>query len=200
MSSFTILDTIIREHKGNGKSLFVQSIDLSKAFDMLYPKAIEHALISNGVDQHTIQYIMSTYSNADTIIECHGQKSTPIAMERGLRQGDTESPILCDITMNELVQSIDSADGINLGQRKIGCLLFAEDIMLLSNTRHGMQEHLHKLRLFLQKTHMEVNPSKCRALQIARVHGTKRVAVVTKPMFSINGKSVPTLRVLKQLN
>ena len=142
---------------------------------------------------------MSTYSNADTIIECHGQKSATIAIIRGVKQRDTESPILFNITMDELVQSIDSSDGINLGQWKIGCLLFAEDIVLLSNTRHGMQEHLHKLRLFLQKTHMEVNPSKCLALQIARVHGTKRVAVVTKPMFSINGNSVPTLQVLEQL-
>ena len=101
--------------------------------------------------------------------------------------------------MDELVQSIDFSDGINLGQRKIGCLLFAEDIVLLSNTRHGMQEYLHKLRLFLQKTYMEVNPSMCSALQVARVHGTKGVAVVTKPMFSINGNSVPPLQVLEQL-
>ena len=123
MSSFTILDTIIREHKGNGKPLFVLSIDLSKAFDKLHPKAVEHALISKGVVQLTIQYIMSTYSNADTIIECHGQKSATIAIKRGVKQGDTESPILFNITMDELVQSIDSSDGINLGQRKIACYL-----------------------------------------------------------------------------
>ena len=95
------------------------SIDLSKAFDKLHPKAIEHALISKGVDQHTIQYIMSTYSNADTIIECHGQKGAPIAIKRGVRQGDTESPILFNITMDELVQSIDSCDGINLDRGKL---------------------------------------------------------------------------------
>lgn len=199
MSSSTILDTIVREHRINSKPLFVLSIDLTKAFDKIHPKAIENSLISKGVDLHTIRYIMSTYSDADTIIECHGQRSSPIRICRGVRQGDTDSPILFNIALDDFVSSIDSSDGVRIGETKIGCLLFADDIVLVSNTEHGLREHLHKLNSFLQRTHMELNPSKCRALQLARVPGTKRIAVDTKPRFEINGKSIPTLKVLEQL-
>lgn len=199
MTSFTVLDTIIREHRNNGKPLFVLSIDLTKAFDKIHPTAIEHALLTKGVDQHTIRYIMSTYKDVDTTLECHGQRSSPIGMCRGVRQGDTDSPILFNIVMDELVSSIDLTDGVTLGEAKIACLLFADDIVLLSNTEHGIREHLHKLHTFLEKTHMEINPSKCRALQLARVPGTKRVVVDTRPRFIISGKSIPALKVLEQL-
>ncbi|CAL7932906.1 unnamed protein product [Xylocopa violacea] len=199
MTSYTVLDTIIREHRNNGVPLFVCSIDLTKAFDRVHPTAIEEALISKGVDQHTIDYIMSTYKNVDTIIECHGQRSPPIKMCRGVRQGDTDSPILFNIVMDDFVSSIDPAEGVMVGEARIGCLLFADDIVLLSNNQHGMREHLLKLRTFLDRTHMEVNPSKCRALQLVRVPGTKRVTVDTKPRFTISGRAVPTLKVLEQL-
>ncbi|CAK9798933.1 Retrovirus-related Pol polyprotein from type-1 retrotransposable element R2 (Fragment) [Anthophora plagiata] len=199
MSSSTILDTIVREHRVNGKQLFVLSIDLSKAFDKIHPLAIENSLISQGIDSHTVRYIMSTYSNVDTIIECHGQRSSPISMRRGVRQGDTDSPILFNIALDEFVKSIDTSYGVNLGEAKIGCLLFADDIVLLSYTQHGMREHLHQLQSFLRKTHMEVNPSKCRALQLTRISGTKRTTVDTKSYFSIHDIPIPTLKVLQQL-
>ncbi|CAL7932765.1 unnamed protein product [Xylocopa violacea] len=199
MTNFTILDTIIREHRNSGKPLYVLSIDLTKAFDKIHPTAIEHALISKGIDQHTIKYIMSTYSDAETILECHGERSSPIKMRRGVRQGDTDSPILFNIVMDELVSSINPTDGVNLGEAQIGCLLFADDIILVSNTVYGIREHLCRLHNLLEKTHMEINPSKCRALQLARVPGTKRTAVETKPCFEISGKAIPTLKVLEQL-
>lgn len=199
MSSCTVLDSVVREHRMGGRPLYVLSIDLTKAFDKIHPRAIENALINKGVDRHTIRYIMSTYENVDTSIECHGQKSTPVKMCRGVRQGDTDSPILFNIAVDDLVTSIDPTDGVTLGEARIGCLLFADDIIFLSNTIHGMREHLRKLHTFLRKTHMEVNPSKCRALQLARVPGTKRVVADTRSRFSIDGRSVPTLNVIEQL-
>ncbi|CAK9834615.1 Retrovirus-related Pol polyprotein from type-1 retrotransposable element R2 (Fragment) [Anthophora retusa] len=199
MTSSTILDTIVREHRNNGKQLFVLSIDLSKAFDRIHPTAIEHALISKGVDDHTVRYIMSTYSNVDTIIECHGQRSAPIGVRRGVRQGDTDSPILFNIALDDFVKSINTSYGVKLGEASVGCLLFADDIVLLSTTQHGMREHLHQLHSFLRRTHMDVNPSKCRALQLARVPGTKRTTVDTRSYFNINDKPIPTLKVLEQL-
>lgn len=199
MTSFTILDTIVREHRHNSTPLFVLSIDLTKAFDRIHPTAIKNALITKGVDDHTIKYIMSTYDNVDTILECHGQKSQPLNMCRGVRQGDTDSPILFNITMDDLVSSIDPSVGVKLGDVRIGCLLFADDIVLLSNTHHGIREHLIRLQSFLTNTHMEVNPSKCRALQLARVPGTKRVAVDTGSCFKINGISISALKVQEQL-
>ncbi|KAK9295503.1 hypothetical protein QLX08_010204 [Tetragonisca angustula] len=107
--------------------------------------------------------------------------------------------ILFNITMDDFVRFINPSNGADLGQTKIGCLTFADDIVLVSNTKHGMQEHLHRVRTSLTRTHMEVNPSKCRALQIKCVPGTKMVVVDTKPSFDINGKPVPILQVLEQL-
>ncbi|KAK2575331.1 hypothetical protein KPH14_012808 [Odynerus spinipes] len=198
MTSYTILDTIIKEHRLKGNPLYVLSIDLTKAFDKVHPLAIKEALVSKGVDTHTLNYIMSTYENVDTVLECHGNKSAPIKVCRGVRQGDTDSPILFNITIDDLVNGIDSSDGVKLGSIEIGCLLFADDIVLLSNSEYGMNEHLRTLEAFLQKTHMEINPLKCRALQLTRVPGSKRLVVNTAHLFQISGKSIPSLKVQEQ--
>ena len=77
-------------------------------------------------------------------------------MCRGERQGNIDSPILFNIVIDELVRIINPSDGISLGNNKIGCLLFADDIILLGNTEFGMCEHLRTLQAFREKTHMEI--------------------------------------------
>ena len=195
MTNYTILDTVIKEHRLKSIPLFTTSIDLTKAFDKVHPEAIKHALLRKGIDSHTIKYRMSTYDN---VIECHGQKRRPIKMCRGVRQGDTDSPILFNIVIDDLVRSINTTNGIKMGKTRIGCLLFADDIVLLSNTEFGMHEHLRTVQSFLKRTCIEINPSKCRELQLVRVPGTKHISTHTKPLFKVEGKLIPALKVQEQ--
>ena len=66
--------------------------------------------------------------------------------EVGIRQGDVLSPSLFKIFINDLPGIIDDkTDSITLDGEKIPCLLYADDLVLFSDTKNGLQQKLNIL-------------------------------------------------------
>ena len=80
---------------------------------------------------------------------------------RGLKQGDSCSPILFSLLINELANEIVLKDkhGISLSTDilQILIMLFADDVVLLSNTIVGLQQQLNVLRDTAKRLHLVVN-------------------------------------------
>ena len=61
-------------------------------------------------------------------------------IEAGVRQGDSMSPILFALYLEDLIRDIKSLRcGVQVGEDNIGILLYADDILLLSDSEHGLQ-------------------------------------------------------------
>ena len=60
----------------------------------------------------------------------------------------------------------------HLGDLQVSCLLYADDLVLLSETKEGLQNSLNALEKFTKDWFMEVNPKKTKCLEFAR--GGKR--------------------------
>ena len=60
----------------------------------------------------------------------------------------------------------------HLGDLQVSCLLYADDLVLLSETKEGLQNSLNALKKFTKDWFMEVNPKKTKCLEFAR--GGKR--------------------------
>ena len=67
---------------------------------------------------------------------------------RGVRQGCSLSPTLFNIYINQLARTLEqsAAPGITLVDTKIKCLLFADDLVLLSPTKEGLGQHTVKTK------------------------------------------------------
>ena len=62
----------------------------------------------------------------------------------GLRQGDPLSPQLFSIYINGLVEELNLLHmGVKIGEKYITCLLFADDIVIISETANQLQLLLH---------------------------------------------------------
>ncbi len=62
----------------------------------------------------------------------------------GLKQGDTLSPTLFGIFINDIVREINDLNlGVKIGNKKLSILLYADDIVLLSDTENGLQAMLN---------------------------------------------------------
>ena len=90
-----------------------------------------------------------------------GDLTEAFMCSRGLKQGDSCSPILFPLLINELANEIalKGKHGITLSPDILQLLsmLFVDDVVLLSNTTVGLQQQLSVLRDTAQRLHLVVN-------------------------------------------
>jgi hypothetical protein len=64
----------------------------------------------------------------------------------GVRQGDNLIPTLIKLFINDIPNNCDdSCSPVSLLTRKLHCLLYADDLVLLSESPQGLQNSLAKL-------------------------------------------------------
>ena len=97
-----------------------------------------------------------------------GEISDEIAVSRGVRQGDVLSPILFNIFINDITDLFKESDSKPpmLIDSEIGCLLYADDLVILSTTAEGLQRSFDKLHNYCQQWKVEVNRSKSKVLYV----------------------------------
>ena len=65
-------------------------------------------------------------------------------VKSGVRQGGTLSPLLFNIYVNSLLDSLRSSDlGCHLRGKFIGCIMYADDLLLLSASLNDLQSMLN---------------------------------------------------------
>ena len=72
--------------------------------------------------------------------------SNYVSIDRGVKQGDSLSPNLFNIYINDLPDIFDkSCQPVTIDKLTISCLMFADDILLLSESAEGLQNALNKV-------------------------------------------------------
>ena len=70
----------------------------------------------------------------------------------GVRQGCNPSPMLFNLFLNDLPEIFHSrCDPIRIGKTELSCLLYADDLLILSETETGPRASIDKLLIFLYK-------------------------------------------------
>ena len=102
---------------------------------------------------------------------------------RGLRQGCNLSPALFNIYLNKLATILEksSALGVSLHNSEFKCLLFANDLCLLSPTAHGLQQSLDLLEQYCQPWALAVNHKNTKIMIFQRRSRSQGI----RPKFSI---------------
>jgi len=67
---------------------------------------------------------------------------------KGIRQGDGSSSVLFSLFMNDLPQyfSDDHRPGVMHGSRSLNCLMYADDLLVLSPSLEGLQKSITLLK------------------------------------------------------
>ena len=72
------------------------------------------------------------YSHLQCAVLWKGVLGNIFNITRGVRQGGVLSPFLFSIYMNELIRKLRSGYGLYIGNVFTGCIMYADDIMLLA--------------------------------------------------------------------
>ena len=135
------------------------SVDLYR-----YPGATIDSLtiLTNSTNETSGSGLKS--KNYDLLVNCKFQRRH---CEIGLRQGCTLSPLLFMIVMEELTQRIKKTGvGIRIGKEILNILLFADDVVLLTESWEDMQKLLEEVGKFSEDMEMKFGIDKCKVMMI----------------------------------
>ena len=91
----------------------------------------------------------------------------------GVRQECNLSPILFNLFINDIVDSVSNGQKTlylpgKLSNISINCLLYADDLVFISESATGLQKCLNDLNSFCDKWHMKINLTKTKCMVITR--------------------------------
>ena len=121
-------------------------------------------LLKNGISGKLYNCILSMYANVRTRVRCGSELTDYIACTRGVKQGDVCSPVLFSLFINELALEIieNGSHGATISPDiiELFILLFADDIVLLSETTVGLQTQLYNIYRIVNQLELKVNMDK----------------------------------------
>ena len=136
-------------------------IDFVKAFDSISRKLHWPILLNNGIKGRLYKCVKSMYENVKARIRCGAKFTDYINCTRGVKQGDVCSPVLFSLFINDLALEIinNGRHGLSLNSDFVQLViqLFADDMILLSETVIGLQTQLNGLFSAASRLQFKVN-------------------------------------------
>ena len=163
------LKTLINKHVQDRSKQKVHAafIDFAKAFDTVWYQGLFYKLQNKGINGNFLQLIQSIYNSTECAVKVGSKHTQFFKCFRGVRQGCPLSPTLFNIYINDLIDEL--ADNINptpltLQDKKISCLMYADDIIILSSSHKGLQDCLDTLATICNNWKLSINKSKSKCI------------------------------------
>ena len=88
----------------------------------------------------------------------------------GIRQGDNLSPNLFKILLDDLPKALKLPEckAVSLNNRDLNCLMYADDIVLLSETPTGLQKVLDITESYAANLGLEINIKKTKSMVFSK--------------------------------
>ena len=116
-------------------------IDFKKAYDLVQPAALWHALRSMGLPEKLVSFLSTWSDQRRTTLTINGVQSEPWTMRMGVAQGDPLSPLLFNLYMESLIRHVKASplfSGATVEHHtddnkkiNIKLLVYADDIVLV---------------------------------------------------------------------
>jgi len=169
-------------------------LDLKKAFDSVSHVAISNALVKAKLSPEFIKYILKFYNEASTILSFAGANSMPIIPKRGVRQGDPLSPLIFLMVFDEVLKAVPSYEGVPINDSLFNHQAFADDLILVADSKEGLQNILNIISPQLEEAGLELNVDKCRTVTWVPDGKNKRLLYDSNPSLRYKNRPIPTLK------
>ena len=145
---------------------FSTFVDFSKAYDRVNRSLLWEKLHSLGIRGPMLRALKSLYRSVRCSVRVNGIESEWFNVTTGLRQGCILSPLLFNLLSNDIIQEINSIKcGVKYnGTDELSILMYADDIMLISDSEVKLQQMLHRLNMWCARWCLTINTDKSKVM------------------------------------
>ena len=159
-----ILYGLIQKQLLLGKKLYVCFIDFSKAFDLINRHILFYKIMKSGWSGRLVDTLRDLYEKTHYRIKHKGKLSDKLPDFFGVKQGGNASGLLFRKYMADLSEYLKTEHGIMVDDEIIAHLLWADDLILISDTLSGLNKQLDGLKKFCNNNQMTVNELKTKVM------------------------------------
>ena len=157
--------TLIDKYNQNGKKLYTCFIDFRKAFDSVWRNALFYKLLKNDIGGTFGRMIQNIYHDSKIQIKLQGGLTETFSDNVGVKQGCVLSPTLFKIFIKDLPDIFDEkCKPITLHKESLNCLLFVDDVIIMSETAEGLQRCLDRLKVYSDQWLLHINTDKTKVM------------------------------------
>jgi hypothetical protein len=152
MKIIFLIRQLMKRCRKQKKDLHMIFIDLEKAYDKVPRNVMWWALRKHKVFTKYITLIKDMYDNVVTIVRTSDKDTNDFSINIGLHQGSALSPYLFALVMDDVTRDIQN--GIPW------CMLFADGVVLVDESRTGVDQKLELWRRTLEAKDLRLSRSK----------------------------------------
>ena len=164
-----ILHTIFQKYVKLSKGkVYTAFIDFRKFFDTIDRECLFYKLLNCGITGQVYKVLKSAYDNPKFCIKTEYGLTEYFASTTGVKQGCILSPLLSNIYQNDLHNIFDKdCDPIQLNSNNLNSISWADDLVLFSTSKQGLQNSLDKLNTYCTKWGLSVNTNKTKGMTLS---------------------------------
>ena len=194
--------TVIEHYNQRGNPVFACAMDLSKAFDLVEWVSLFRLLIEKGISLIYLRILIFIYKEQTCNVKWNSCFSEMFVVTNGVRQGAVSSPLLFSIYIDGLIVLLrKSGLGCRIDKFFLGVLGYADDLLLLSASRSGLQAMVAICEKFakLRKLKFSTNPNPVKSKTKCVIFTKVKAAKVNVAPIILNGNPLPWVESVKHL-
>ncbi|MCJ8736308.1 hypothetical protein PDJAM_G00258080 [Pangasius djambal] len=146
------LRLLMEKYRDGQRELHRVFVDLEKAYDRVPREELWYCMRKSGVAEKYVRVVQDMYERSRTVVRCAVGQTEEFKVEVGLHQGSALNPFLFAMVMDQLSEEVR--------QESPYTMMFADDIVICSESREQVEENLERWRFALERRGMKVSCSK----------------------------------------
>ena len=192
-----VLKNVVKKYVTIGKGkIYTCFVDFKKAYDTVWHNGLFQKMNENLLDGKVLDLIKDIYKKSKCAVKVNDSITEYFAYSKGVRQGCPLSPILFNIYVNDIfkIMNDNTKSTIFLKENEpINVLMYADDLILLSESKEGLQRQIDKLCEYCKKWKLSINFNKTKSMVFNR--GNRLI----EADFYVNNLLIENVKTMKYL-
>ena len=191
------LRTIIDKTIERNKELYIAFMDISAAYDNVHRVDVWNLLKELKIPKMLRVAIENVYTTVYGRVRLNGKESELFKWTKGLKQGDSLSPLLFNLVMDQVTKTCNNklrqkkvkVGHWNLQPIYVQALTYADDVVLIADNDIYLQEIVETWTNTLKSVNFNINKEKCKILHVTKKKENEKV----KPKIVIDSTELETV-------